>query len=109
MSSDAEQKAITMLANRCYHQCLWIPATEKHGKLRVTFATSSNFDNDDLPVMLFVPPQFCSRYHIVEMDHLAQAAGVRLLGADRYVACSVDTIQDSLHPLLTRYGWLITR
>lgn len=83
MASDAKKAAIERLCNICYHQCLWLPATEKHGKLRVTFATTSNFNNEALPVMLFIPPQVSTRWHITSMDHLAQVAGVRVICADR--------------------------
>lgn len=83
MSTDAERNAIERLAQRCFHQCLWLPETVKHSRLRVTFATSSNFDDESLPVLLWVPPQFCSRYHISEMDNFAVKYEVRLVGADR--------------------------
>ena len=66
------------------HQCLWLPETQDHTRLRVTFATTSNFENESLPAILFIPPMFGSRWFVLEMDKLARDSGVRVVFPDRY-------------------------
>jgi hypothetical protein len=83
--------ATKFLAPRHFHQSLWIPETDHHARLRVTFATTSNFasgnDSDAsaaaLPVMLFAGPMFGTRYMAVHMDHLSKENGVRVIFIDR--------------------------
>jgi hypothetical protein len=65
------------------HQCLWLPQTQDHPRLRVTYATTSNFDNESLPAILFIPPMFGSRWFVLEMDKLARDCGVRVVLPDR--------------------------
>ena len=69
------------------HQSLWLPETQDHPRLRVTFATTSNFDDETLPAILFIPPMFGSRWFVLEMDKLARDSGVRVVFPDRY--CSL--------------------
>jgi phytoene dehydrogenase-like protein len=83
--------ATRFLAPRHFHQSLWIPETEHHARLRVTFATTSNFatsNADDtpaaaLPAMLFAGPMFGTRYMAVQMDRLSRESGVRGIFIDR--------------------------
>jgi len=76
-------EAIEVVCAKHIHQCLWLPPTESHGKLRVTFATTSNFSDNTLPVILFCPPMFGGRSLALHFDYLAKQTGVRLLCADR--------------------------
>lgn len=73
------------------HQCLWIPANEGlgHGRLRVTYSTTTNFEDEILPVALFFHPMFGSRYSLAVFDHLAKEKGVRIIAPDRYHALPV--------------------
>jgi hypothetical protein len=83
--------ATKLLSTRHLHQSLWIPETEHHARLRVTFATTSNFalghDGDvsaaALPAMLFAGPMFGTRYMAVQMDRLSREHGVRGIFIDR--------------------------
>jgi hypothetical protein len=82
--------AAKFLAPLHFHQSLWIPETADHARLRVTFATTSNFaraDNEDessaLPTMLFAGPMFGTRYMAIEMDRLSRENGVRGIFIDR--------------------------
>lgn len=54
----ATAEAIERLCARHLHQHFWVPANEAlgHGRLRVTYATTSNFADDGLPAVLFCHP-----------------------------------------------------
>lgn len=65
------------------HQCLWLPETQDHPRLRVTYATTSNFSDESLPAILFIPPMFGSRWLVLEIDKLARDCGVRVVLPDR--------------------------
>lgn len=84
----AKDEAIQLFAQRCFHQCFHISATEKHDRLRVTFATTTNFEQTELPVVLFVGPMFGNRYFCLSFDKVAKENGVRVICIDRYVAVS---------------------
>ncbi|PIB01512.1 hypothetical protein CB0940_00985 [Cercospora beticola] len=75
--------AIRLLADRKYHQCFRLAATDKHEELRVTFATSTNFDDNVLPVVLFVGPMFGSRYFCTDYNKLAISSKIRFICVDR--------------------------
>lgn len=57
-ASNTTEQAMEILCAKHFHQCFWIPASEASGnvRLRVTYATSSNFDDESLPVALFFHP-----------------------------------------------------
>ncbi|KAF2207479.1 hypothetical protein CERZMDRAFT_102376 [Cercospora zeae-maydis SCOH1-5] len=75
--------AVRLLADLKFHQCFRLAATDKHEELRVTFATSTNFDNHELPVVLFVGPMFCSRFFCTNYNKLSISSGVRFICVDR--------------------------
>ncbi|KAF2160171.1 hypothetical protein M409DRAFT_29466 [Zasmidium cellare ATCC 36951] len=81
--ADRQTEVIRKIAPRNFHQHLWLPQTPSHEKLRVTFATTSNFDDQSLPASLFVGPMFGSRYLAVLFDKLAQETGMRAIAVDR--------------------------
>lgn len=81
----AFDEATRRLAQKHLHQSFQLPETSSHASLRVTFATTSNFDQDELPVILFIGPMFSSRYHLITFDKLAERSGVRVIYVDRYV------------------------
>ncbi|KAI9687397.1 MAG: hypothetical protein M1820_010466 [Bogoriella megaspora] len=81
--TDPTDKSIKILCARHLHRVLTIDATDSHGRLRVTFSTTSNFDNASLPTMLFIGPMFCSRWHAVDLDRLACEDGIRVICSDR--------------------------
>lgn len=77
--------AITFCSNIYYHRSLHIPASSSHGKLRVTYATTTNFENAELPVVLFCHPMGAARYLIFGFEEAARREGVRVVIVDRYV------------------------
>ncbi|KAI4725807.1 hypothetical protein E4T49_06410 [Aureobasidium sp. EXF-10728] len=79
----ATDKAITFCSNTHFHRSLRIPATTSRPTLRVTFATSTNFAAQELPVILFCHPMGCARYLIFRLEHLAVRVGVRIVVVDR--------------------------
>ena len=80
--SPADQ-AITAVCARHLHHSIFIPESGWHGALRVTFSTTSNFDDKTLPVALCCPPMFGSRWMALEFEHLAATHGVRVICPDR--------------------------
>ncbi|KAI7164106.1 hypothetical protein KC349_g995 [Hortaea werneckii] len=76
-------EAIELLCKANFHKALWLPETSVHGKLRVTYSTTSNFDNADLAVILFCGPLFGNRWNAVMIDRMASAHGVRVICVDR--------------------------
>ncbi|KAF7187423.1 hypothetical protein HII31_11312 [Pseudocercospora fuligena] len=79
----AVDAAIKILAAQHLHQCLWLPRSETHERLRVTFSTTSNFQHGSLPVVLFCGPMFGTRYLVLPFDKLAKESGVRMICVDR--------------------------
>lgn len=84
-SKTAADEAIETVCARHLHQCLWLPESQSHGKLRITYSTTSNFHDTTLPTLLFCPPMFGSRWLAVDFDHTAKSQGVRIICPDRYV------------------------
>jgi hypothetical protein len=83
----ARDNALARVSAGHVHQCLW---------LRVTYATTSNFDDETLPAILFIPPMFGSRWFVLEMDKLARDSGVRVVFPERYVPhCTHRTTTES--------------
>ena len=81
----SEDQAIRIICARNFHQALWLPETVHHSKLKVTFSTTTNFDNVSLPAILFFGPIFGTRYVSLDLDKLARDCGVRVICVDRYV------------------------
>lgn len=82
-SFSAEDQAIRMVCARDFHQSLWLPETAEHSKLRVTFATTTNFDDVSLPAILFIGPMFSTRWNALHFDSLARKCDVRVICVDR--------------------------
>ncbi|KAF1355375.1 hypothetical protein BDV97DRAFT_395740 [Delphinella strobiligena] len=83
-SSSPEDQAIRKICSKNFHQALWLPRTADHAELRVTYSTTTNFDNNvSLPVVLFIGPMFGTRYFALHLDKLAADCGVRMIIVDR--------------------------
>jgi hypothetical protein len=87
-TSSPHDRALKTLSAGHLHQCLWLPQTTDHPLLRVTYATTSNFDDASLPAILFIGPLFNSRYLTLEIDKLARDCGVRVIVPERYAFMS---------------------
>jgi predicted dienelactone hydrolase len=85
--------ATSFCSNIKFHRNLHLPASLDHGRLRVTYATTTNFGDKRLPVVLFCHPMGAARYLIYGFEEMAKREGVRVLIIDRYVLCF------SPHPL----------
>jgi hypothetical protein len=83
-SFSSEDQAIRTVCAKHFHQALWLPGTAAHSKLRVTYSTTTNFDNVSLPVILFIGPMFGTRWLLLNFDKLAKDCGVRVICVDRY-------------------------
>jgi predicted dienelactone hydrolase len=77
--------ATTFCSNISFHRSLYLPVSSEHERLRVTFATTTNFGEKELPVVLFCHPMGAARYLIYEFEEVAKKEGVRVLVIDRYV------------------------
>lgn len=92
-SISARDDALARVSAGHLHQCLWLPETQDHPRLRVTFGTTSNFDDESLPAILFIPPMFGSRWFGLETDKLARDSGVRVVFPDRYCSRTAAPMQ----------------
>ena len=101
-TSSPRDRALRTLSAGHFHQCLWLPQTSDHPRLRVTYATTSNFSDESLPAILFIGPLFGSRYFTLEIDKLARDCGVRVVVPERYffVSNEISHVNDILtkHP-----------
>jgi len=84
MSLSPEDQAIRTTCTKQIHQALWLQETANHQRLKVTYSTTTNFDNVSLPAVLFIGPMFSTRWHALHFDKLARDCGVRLICVDRY-------------------------
>lgn len=83
--SPATAEAIEKLCDKHFHQAFWVPANETlgHGRLRVTYSTTTNFEDESLPAVLFFHPMFGGRYGLTAYNALACEKGVRVVAPDR--------------------------
>lgn len=84
MPFSLEDHAISIICKKHFHQALWLPGTANHSKLKVTYSTTTNFDNVSLPAILFIGPMFGTRWDALHFDKLARDCGVRVICVDRY-------------------------
>jgi hypothetical protein len=82
-TTSSRDTALATVSAGHLHRCLWLPESPTHPRLRVTYATTSNFNDEKLPAILFIPPMFGSRWFVLEMDKLARDCGVRVVLPDR--------------------------
>jgi hypothetical protein len=82
-TNSSRDTALATVSAGHLHQRLWLPETQNHPRLRVTYATTSNFNDVSLPAILFIPPMFGSRWFVLEIDKLARDCGVRVVLPDR--------------------------
>ncbi|KAI4756888.1 hypothetical protein E4T52_09051 [Aureobasidium sp. EXF-3400] len=73
-----------------FHRSLHLPASPDHKRLRVTYATTTNFGDKQLPVVLFCHPMGAARYLIFGFEEVARKDGVRVLIIDRMLWNGVD-------------------
>jgi hypothetical protein len=55
-------EALKVVCAKRTHQAFWLLATEAHERLRVTYSTTSNLDDDSLPAALLIGPMFGGRW-----------------------------------------------
>ena len=79
----ANDRAIAIIAQQKFHQIFTIPATDKHGPLKVTYAVLGKQDGDDVPTIMFCGGMFGMRYQGIYFDWLAGQEDVRMLVVDR--------------------------
>lgn len=78
-------EACAIVCAKNLHQCLWLPATDSHERLRVTYSTTKNFADTTLPAVLFCAPMFATRAVALDVDKLTTECGVRVIFVDRSV------------------------
>ncbi|KEQ78591.1 hypothetical protein M438DRAFT_350338 [Aureobasidium pullulans EXF-150] len=85
-TTSAKDDAIAFASQKCFHQSITIDPTSAHQKLRVSFATTSGFDDDgknDLETILICGGMGASRLLLYRLDALAKKEGVRVIFIDR--------------------------
>jgi len=86
-TTSAKDDAIAFASQKCFHRSITIGPTSAHQKLRVSFATTSGFDDDDdkngLETILFCGGMGASRLLLYRFDALAKKEGVRVIFIDR--------------------------
>ncbi len=82
-----EEQAILLVAPRKFHQIFTLPATDKHGQMKVTYAIAGPELGEDAPTVFFCGAMFGTRWEAIEVDWLAKKEGVRVLFIDRLVHC----------------------
>jgi hypothetical protein len=85
--SPQEEEAIKIISSQKFHRLFTLAATENHGPLKVTYAIAGPEDGD-IPTILFCGGMFCTRWHMIKYEHLAQKEGVRIVSIDRSVSQS---------------------
>jgi len=80
--SPQEEEAIKLISPRKFHRLFTLPATENHGPLKVSYAIAGPEDGD-VPTILLCGGMFCTRWHTIGYEHLAQKEGVRVISIDR--------------------------
>ncbi|THV98063.1 hypothetical protein D6D26_06481, partial [Aureobasidium pullulans] len=80
-TTSAKDDAIAFASQKCFHQSITIGPTSAHQKLRVSFATTSGFDDEGkngLETILFCGGMGASRLLLYRFDALAKKEGVRV-------------------------------
>ena len=86
--------ALAFASRKCFHQSIRLPSVGslRGNSLRVSFATTSNFDHGDerdggsggeLQTILFCGGMGASRLMVYRLDALARRKGVRVVFIDR--------------------------
>lgn len=84
LSADAE----AWVAQEYFHRKFQLPATADHGDLTFSYADAGltpdiQQEGAQVPVILFHPGLFASRYIAVSLHYLAKHFGVRIIVVDR--------------------------
>lgn len=84
-SSTDGAKASEYISHERFHRTFELPASEKHGELKVSYADVGCPSNENRasPVILFIPGMFASRFISVSLHTIAVKLGVRVLVVDR--------------------------
>ncbi|THX24982.1 hypothetical protein D6D10_10013, partial [Aureobasidium pullulans] len=85
-TTSAKDDAIAFASQKCFHRSITIGPTSAHQKLRVSFATTSGFDDDGkngLETILFCGGMGASRLLLYGIDTLAKKEDVRVIFIDR--------------------------
>lgn len=80
-----EEQAINITAPRKLHQIFTLPDTDKHGKLKVTYAIAGPDIGEDVPTILFCGGMFGTRYMAMWYNLFAEKQRVRMIFIDRSV------------------------
>lgn len=102
--SHQEAKVIEITSPRKFHRLFTLSATENHEPLKISYSIAGPEDGD-FPTILFVGGMFCTRWHNILCENLAQKEGVRIISTDRSVLQSNPNLSKS-HPQTTIFLWI---
>jgi hypothetical protein len=86
-SASQEIKAIELIAPRKFHRIFTVPATDKHGPLKVTYSIAGVDvdEGEDVPTIFFCGGMFGTRWLAPWLDWISKTEGVRMIFLDRLV------------------------
>jgi hypothetical protein len=85
MAQSIESQALELNAPEKFHRDFTVPATDKHGLLRVTYAIGGPEHGEDVPTILFCSGMLATRWMAQMINWMAEKEGVRVLYIDRLV------------------------
>ena len=86
MSAESkEMKAAELISPWKFHRMFTVPATHRHGPLRVTYSIGGVDigEGEHVPNVLFCGAMFGTRWQAPWLDYIAKKQGVRMLFIDR--------------------------
>ncbi len=95
--SPQEEEAIKRISPRKFHRLFNLPATGSHAALKISYAVAGPEDGD-VPTILFCGGMFCTRWHMIGFEHLAQMEGVRIVSIDRLVLLIIPSLNPQVMP-----------
>jgi hypothetical protein len=84
-SKTLDIKAIELILRIKYHGLFTIPATGKHGPLKISYSLAGTRDGTNVSTILFCGGMFGTRWQATFHDWIAQKHKVRVLYIDRSV------------------------
>ncbi|KAK9244340.1 Alpha/Beta hydrolase protein [Lipomyces tetrasporus] len=83
MTQSLDARAFEFKAPQKFSQDFTVPATDKHGPWKVTYAIGGPEHGEDVPTILFCCGMLATRWLVGMFDWIAEKEGVRMLFIDR--------------------------
>jgi hypothetical protein len=83
MAQSIEAQALELNTPEKFDRAFTVPATDKHGLLKVTYAIAGPEYGEDVPTILFCCGMLATRWVARMFNWMAEKKGVRVLFIDR--------------------------